>query len=75
VYQGAGKIVESTPGAMPNATDTIANPAKMIDAHAPKVISDESDRLCVAMGGYKTVGENKAISISKIDCLNKLLEQ
>jgi hypothetical protein len=63
LYQGAGKIVGSTTGAIldatdtiangaiVNVTDTIANPAKMIDAHAPKVISDDSDRLCVAMGG------------------------
>jgi len=50
---------------MPNVTDTIANPAKMIDAHAPKVISDESNRC-----RYKTVRENRAMSISKIDCLN-----
>jgi hypothetical protein len=56
---------------MPNVTDTIANPAKMIDAHAPKAISDESNRLCVAIGRYKTVRENRAMSISK----NRLREQ
>ena len=55
---------------MPTATDTIANPAKMIDTDAPKVISDKSNRSCTAMDEYKTVGENRAISISKIDCLN-----
>ena len=41
VHQGAGKIVGSTTGATPNATDTIANPIKMIEAHTPKPISDK----------------------------------
>jgi hypothetical protein len=41
VYQGAGKIVGSTIGATPNATDTMANPIKTIEAHTPEAISDE----------------------------------
>jgi hypothetical protein len=70
VYQGAGRNVGSTIGATPKVTDTIANPAKMIDAHAPSVISDETNRSCVAMREYKAVDENRAMSISKIECLN-----
>jgi hypothetical protein len=65
VHQGAGKIVGSTIGETPNATDTMANPIKAVEAHTPKAISDEIRRSRIAMGGYKTVGENKVMSVSK----------
>src|SRR5229473_2676858 len=47
VYQGAGKIVGSTTGATPNATDTMANPIKTIEAHTPKSTSNEFWRSCI----------------------------
>jgi hypothetical protein len=64
VYQGIGKIAGSTTGATPNATDTRANPIKTIEAHIAKAISDEFRRLCIEMGGYKTLGENRVMSVS-----------
>ncbi len=65
VYQGAGKVVGSTTGATPNATETMANPIKTVEAQTPKAISHEIRRSCIAMGGYKTVGENRVMSVSK----------
>ena len=61
---GAGKIVGSTTGATPNATDTMANPIKTIEAHTPKPISDEFWRSCIGTRRYRIVGENKVMSIS-----------
>jgi hypothetical protein len=55
---------------MPNATEIIANPLKTIEAHTPKTISDELRRPCIAMVGYKSVGENRVMSVS-----NRLVEQ
>jgi hypothetical protein len=65
VHQGVGKIVGSIIGATPNATDTMANPIKTVEAHTPKTISEEIRRLCIVMGGYKTVGENRVMSVSR----------
>ena len=65
MHQGAGKIVGSIIGATPNATDTMANPIKTVEAHTPKMISEEIRRSRIAMGGYKTVGENRVMSVSK----------
>jgi hypothetical protein len=59
------QIPGSTIGATPNAADNIANAMRMTEAHTPKAMSAESSRSRVAMGGYKTVGENKTMSISK----------
>jgi hypothetical protein len=60
----AEKIRGSAIGAAPNAPDIKANAIRMIEAHAPKTMSEEFRRV-VAMGGYKTVGEKKAMSVSK----------
>ena len=65
MHQGAGKIVGSIIGATPNATDTMANPIKTVEAHTPKMISEEIRRSRIAMGGYKTVGENRVMSVSR----------
>jgi hypothetical protein len=54
----------STIGAIPNEYDNMANAIRMIEAHTPKAMSAEYSRSCVAMGGYKTVDENKAMSLS-----------
>jgi len=69
-YQSTGKNVGSTTGAMPNATEIMANPVKTIEAHTPKAISDELRRACIAMVGYKSVGESRVMSVS-----NRLPEQ
>jgi hypothetical protein len=55
----------STIGGIPNENDNMANAIRIIEAHTPKAMSAEFSRSRVAMGGYKTVGENKAMSISK----------
>ena len=65
MHQGAGKIVGSIIGATPNATDTMANPITTVEAHTPKMISEEIRRSRIAMGGYKTVGENRFMSVSR----------
>jgi hypothetical protein len=64
-FQGAGKIVGSVSGAIPNATAAMASPSNTTEAHAPKIMSEEIRRSRVAMGGYKTVGENKVMSVAK----------
>src|SRR5258708_3521927 len=64
VHQGAGKIVGSTTGATPNATDTMANPIKTIEAHTPKSASDEFWRSCIGTRRDRIVDENKVMSIS-----------
>jgi hypothetical protein len=55
----------STIGGIPNENDNRANAIGIIEAHTPKAMSAEFSRSRVAMGGYKTVGENKTMSISK----------
>jgi hypothetical protein len=54
----------STIGAIPNENDNTANAIRMIEAHTPKAMSAQCSRSGVAMGGYKTVGENEAMSLS-----------
>ena len=44
---------------MPNATATLADPIKTMEAQTAKAESDESGRSCIAMGGHATVGENR----------------
>jgi hypothetical protein len=46
---------------MPNATATMANPIKTMEAQTARTASDESGRSCIAMGGYETVGENSVM--------------
>jgi hypothetical protein len=46
---------------MPNATATMANPIKTMEAQTVKAVSDESGRSCIAMGGYETVDENRVM--------------
>jgi len=70
VYQESVKAEGSATGATPKATDKIANPIKMIEAHTPKAMSAEAGRSRVATGGYKTVGENKVMLRLQIECLN-----
>ena len=43
----------------------MANPIKTVEAHTPKTISEEIRRSCTAMGGYKIVGENRVMSVSR----------
>jgi UDP-N-acetylmuramate-alanine ligase len=64
-YHEAGRITGSATGATPNATEIKANAIRIIEAHTPKAMSEEISRSCLAVGGYKTAGEKKAMSISK----------
>lgn len=63
--QQSAQLCGSTIGATPNATDSKASPIKMIEVHTLKAMSEEFRRLSLAVGGYKTVGENKVMSVSK----------
>ncbi len=60
-YQDRTKIAGSGAGDMPNATATMANPIKTMEAQAATAVSDESGRSCLAVGGYETVGENRVM--------------
>jgi hypothetical protein len=65
-YQQPKQALGSTTGVMPNATDNVANAIRITAAHTQKTMSEDFKRSCfVATGGYKIVGENKVISISK----------
>jgi hypothetical protein len=44
MYQGAAKMTGSTTDTTPNATDAMASPIKVIEAHTPKAISEEYRR-------------------------------
>jgi len=67
----------SASGATPTAADIKANAIRMIEAQKPKAMSEAFSRIkekallfvdavsCLAMGGYKRVGEEDAMSISK----------
>ena len=59
------QITGSASGGTPNTADTKANAIRTIEAQTPKTMSEEFSPSRLAMGGYKTVGENKVMSISK----------
>jgi hypothetical protein len=75
------QITGPASGATPNAAEIKANTIRMIEAQTPKAMSEEFSRVeallfrgrsdvvdavsRVAIGGYKTVGDKKAMSISK----------
>jgi hypothetical protein len=56
-YQQSAQIPGSTIGARPNATDTMANPIKTIEAHTAKPISDEFRRSCIGTRWHKIADE------------------
>jgi hypothetical protein len=58
--QGEAKIAGST-GAIPSATDTMANPIKAIEAHAPKARSEGFRRSCTR---YRVAWVTSAIDAS-----------
>jgi hypothetical protein len=60
-YQERTKIAGSGAGDMPNATATMANPIKTMEAQTAKAVFDESGRSCIATDGYETVGENRVM--------------
>jgi hypothetical protein len=65
-YQQPKQASGSTTGVMSNATDNVANAIRITAAHRPKAMSEDFKRSCVVTTrGYKTVGENNVISISK----------
>ena len=64
VYHGARKNVGSATGATPNATETMANPVKTIEAHKPKAISSEFWRSCIVMADIKLLARTGIISVS-----------